>query len=175
MKNLLDILPVYGVEHDAILSKMGDITVAFEVDLPELFTMSNDDYEAFHHFWIKAIKVLPVNAMKSTLKLAGSIVLIGGGPEDPVTDVGALVVIIGGGIYATWLSAIGINNTYPEPYTYTYRIPSQDPIHRPLGGDPQEPPSNMRGWFRLMSVGGLIYSLYEKYDKFREDLKAKPK
>lgn len=25
MKNLLDILPVYGVEHDAILSKMGDI------------------------------------------------------------------------------------------------------------------------------------------------------
>ena len=61
MKNLLDILPVYGVEHDAILSKMGDIT-AFKVELPELFTMSNDDYEAFHHSWIKAIKVLPVNA-----------------------------------------------------------------------------------------------------------------
>ena len=45
MKNLLDILPVYGVEHDAILSKMGDITIAFKVELPELFTMSNDDYE----------------------------------------------------------------------------------------------------------------------------------
>ena len=63
MKNLLDILPVYGVEHDAILSKMGDITVAFKVELPELFTMSNDDYESFHHSWIKAIKVLPVNAV----------------------------------------------------------------------------------------------------------------
>jgi len=25
--------------------------------------MSNDDYEAFHHSWIKAIKVLPVNAV----------------------------------------------------------------------------------------------------------------
>ena len=49
MKNLLDILPVYGVEHNAILSKMGDITVAFKVELPELFTMSNDEYEAFHH------------------------------------------------------------------------------------------------------------------------------
>ncbi|MFM9910310.1 MAG: TraG family conjugative transposon ATPase [Chitinophagaceae bacterium] len=60
MKNLFDILPVYGVEHDAILSKMGDVTVAFKVELPELFTMSNDDYEAFHHSWIKAIKVLPV-------------------------------------------------------------------------------------------------------------------
>ena len=63
MKNLLDILPVYGVEHDAILSKMGDITIAFKVELPELFTMSNDDYEAFHHSWIKAIKILPVNAV----------------------------------------------------------------------------------------------------------------
>jgi conjugation system TraG family ATPase len=63
MKNLTDILPIYGVEHDTILSKMGDITVAFKVELPELFTMSNDDYEAFHHAWIKAIKVLPVNAV----------------------------------------------------------------------------------------------------------------
>lgn len=62
MKNLFDLLPVYGIEHDAILSKMGDVTVAFKVELPELFTMSNDDYEAFHHAWIKAIKVLPVHA-----------------------------------------------------------------------------------------------------------------
>jgi hypothetical protein len=63
MKNLFDVLPIYGMEHDAILSKMGDITVAFKVELPELFTMSNDDYEAFHHVWIKAIKVLPVNSV----------------------------------------------------------------------------------------------------------------
>jgi conjugation system TraG family ATPase len=63
MRNLFDILPVYGVEHNAILSKMGDVTVAFRVELPELFTMSNDEYEAFHHAWIKAIKVLPVNAI----------------------------------------------------------------------------------------------------------------
>lgn len=63
MRNLFDMLPIYGVEHNAILSKMGDITVAFKVELPELFTMSNDEYEAFHHAWIKAIKVLPVNAI----------------------------------------------------------------------------------------------------------------
>jgi conjugation system TraG family ATPase len=63
VKNLFDLLPVYGIEHDTILSKMGDVTVAYKVELPELFTMSNDDYEAFHHAWIKAIKVLPVNAV----------------------------------------------------------------------------------------------------------------
>ncbi|MBL0132884.1 MAG: TraG family conjugative transposon ATPase [Chitinophagaceae bacterium] len=63
VKNLFDILPLYGVEHSSILSKMGDITVGFKVELPELFTMSNDEYEAFHHAWVKAIKVLPVNAL----------------------------------------------------------------------------------------------------------------
>ena len=59
MKNLLDILPLYGVEHNAILSKMGDVSVGYKVQLPELFTLSNNDYEAFHHSWIKAIKVMP--------------------------------------------------------------------------------------------------------------------
>jgi conjugation system TraG family ATPase len=63
MKNLNEILPVYAIENNAILSKMGDVTVCFEVQLPELFTMSNDEYEAFHHAWIKAIKVLPVNCI----------------------------------------------------------------------------------------------------------------
>jgi conjugation system TraG family ATPase len=60
MKELADILPIYGVENDAILSKAGDTTIVFKVELPELFTMSNDEYESFHHAWIKAIKVLPV-------------------------------------------------------------------------------------------------------------------
>jgi conjugation system TraG family ATPase len=63
MKNLVDILPIYAVENDAILSKMGDITVAFRVELPEIFTLSNKDYEAFHHSWIRALKVLPVNSV----------------------------------------------------------------------------------------------------------------
>jgi len=62
-KKLTDILPVYGVEHDAILSKQGDVTVAFKVDLPEIFTLSDQEYEAFHHGWIKAIKVLPKDSV----------------------------------------------------------------------------------------------------------------
>ena len=51
-KNLKDLLPIYAVENDAILSKMGDMTVGFSVELPELFTLSNEEYEAFHHAWI---------------------------------------------------------------------------------------------------------------------------
>ncbi len=53
------ILPIMDVEHDCILSKQGDITVVFSVELPELFTLSDQEYEAFHQSWLKAIKVLP--------------------------------------------------------------------------------------------------------------------
>lgn len=56
---LEDILPIMDVEHDLILSKQGDITIGFVVELPEIFTLSNDEYEAFHQAWIKAIKILP--------------------------------------------------------------------------------------------------------------------
>lgn len=58
-KQLNGILPIMGVEHDCILSKQGDVTIAFEVTLPELFTMSDQEYEALHQVLIKSIKILP--------------------------------------------------------------------------------------------------------------------
>ena len=33
MKALSEILPLYGVEHDAILSKNGDVTLIFKVEI----------------------------------------------------------------------------------------------------------------------------------------------
>lgn len=62
-KQLEDILPILGIEHDCILSKQGDITLAFKVALPEIFTLSDQEYEAFHQAWIKAIKVLPKSSV----------------------------------------------------------------------------------------------------------------
>ncbi len=60
MEKVLDeILPIMDVEHDCILSKQGDITIVFKAELPEIFTLSDHEYEAFHQTWIKAIKVLP--------------------------------------------------------------------------------------------------------------------
>jgi len=58
-KWLKDLLPILDVEHDTILSKQGDITLGFEVILPEIFTLSNEDYESFHQTWVKALKILP--------------------------------------------------------------------------------------------------------------------
>ena len=51
--------PLLSVEHGCIISKDADITVAFEVELPELYTVTGAEYEAIHGCWCKAIKVLP--------------------------------------------------------------------------------------------------------------------
>jgi conjugation system TraG family ATPase len=56
-------LPILSIEQDCILSKMGDITVAYQAILPEIFTLSDRDYEAFHQAWIRAIKTLPINSV----------------------------------------------------------------------------------------------------------------
>ena len=51
--------PLLAVENGCIVSKDGDITVAFRVELPELFTVTRTEYEAIHSAWYKAVKVLP--------------------------------------------------------------------------------------------------------------------
>src|SRR5690349_12303858 len=57
--DLSKVFPLYKVEHDCILSKQGDVTLAYEATLPEIFTLSDQEYEAFHQVLVKAIKVLP--------------------------------------------------------------------------------------------------------------------
>ena len=51
--------PILAVENDCIISKDADITIAYKVELPEIFTISEDEYESIHSTWHKAIKVLP--------------------------------------------------------------------------------------------------------------------
>ncbi|EFL46486.1 conjugative transposon protein TraG [Prevotella disiens FB035-09AN] len=51
--------PLLSVEQGCMVSKDADITVAFRVELPELFTVTSTEYEAMHSAWHKAIKVLP--------------------------------------------------------------------------------------------------------------------
>ena len=52
-------LPLLAVENGYIISKDADITVAFRVELPELFTVTHAEYEAIHAAWCKAVRVLP--------------------------------------------------------------------------------------------------------------------
>ena len=51
--------PLMSVENGCIVSKDADITVAYEVTLPEIYTVTSAEYEAMHGAWCKAIRVLP--------------------------------------------------------------------------------------------------------------------
>lgn len=63
MKKEKAYLPIYGVEQDVILSKRGDLTFVYQLELPEIFTLSAQDYEQLHQLWIKAIQLLPVGVV----------------------------------------------------------------------------------------------------------------
>ena len=51
--------PLLGVEHDCLISKGGDLTVGFRVDLPEIFKLAASDYDALHELWVRALRMLP--------------------------------------------------------------------------------------------------------------------
>ena len=51
--------PLLAIEGDCIVSKDADVTVAFALELPELFTVTSPEYETMHATWNKAVKVLP--------------------------------------------------------------------------------------------------------------------
>lgn len=57
--NVEALLPIWKIEDGVLLSKSGDITVAFRLTLPEIFSLSTAEYEALHGVWLKALKVLP--------------------------------------------------------------------------------------------------------------------
>ena len=42
-----------AVENGCIISKDADITVAYRVELPELFTLTRAEYESMHSTWQK--------------------------------------------------------------------------------------------------------------------------
>lgn len=62
-KDIEKLMPVWKIEKDCLLSNNGDVTIAFELTLPEIFTLSNKEYEALHNSWLKAIKMLPPNSI----------------------------------------------------------------------------------------------------------------
>ena len=46
--------PLLSIEQGCMVSKDADITVAFRVELPELFTVTSTEYEAMHSAWWKS-------------------------------------------------------------------------------------------------------------------------
>ncbi|MFR9625152.1 MAG: TraG family conjugative transposon ATPase [Rikenellaceae bacterium] len=51
--------PILSVENGCIVSKFADLTYAYRVELPEIFTLATSEYEAMQSAWVKALKTLP--------------------------------------------------------------------------------------------------------------------
>ena len=58
-KKLEEVFPIMDVQHDIIYSKSGDITAAFRCTLPEIFMLSNDEFDLLHERWVRGLKLLP--------------------------------------------------------------------------------------------------------------------
>ena len=56
---LESMFPLLAVENNCIVSKGADITAAFRLVLPEIFTVTSSEYETLHAVWVKALRVLP--------------------------------------------------------------------------------------------------------------------
>lgn len=57
--NINDIIPLYKYLDGFLVSKNTDITACYEVELPEIWTMAQDEYEGQMNCWVRAMKVLP--------------------------------------------------------------------------------------------------------------------
>jgi conjugation system TraG family ATPase len=51
--------PIYKVENDCLISKNGDVTVAYRLDLPEVFSQSNEELESLHSIFVKGVRLFP--------------------------------------------------------------------------------------------------------------------
>lgn len=56
---LEQLFPLYKVEKGLIVSRKGDVTAAFDVGLPEIFSLGLAEIEAVHQAWNKAVDRLP--------------------------------------------------------------------------------------------------------------------
>lgn len=52
-------LPIRNVEEGTIISVYADLTVAFRVQLPDVFACNEADFAMIHAAWVKALRVLP--------------------------------------------------------------------------------------------------------------------
>lgn len=58
-KNIEDCLPLLCWEDGCIVSKAADVTVPFELEMPQVFSLGKDEFDALHQTWVRALKTLP--------------------------------------------------------------------------------------------------------------------
>lgn len=63
IRDLDKLLPLYSFEDGFLVSRQGDLTACFSLDLPPLFTISKPEAEAMHNAFLKAFRLLPTEVI----------------------------------------------------------------------------------------------------------------
>lgn len=63
IRDLEKLLPLFSYEDDYLISKQGDLTAGFQLELPPLFTLSKSEAEGLHSAFVKAFRLLPPKAL----------------------------------------------------------------------------------------------------------------
>lgn len=61
--NLHQRYPIVDVEGNRILANNGNLAFAYRLELPEIFSLSETDFEELHSLWFQALKSLPVGTL----------------------------------------------------------------------------------------------------------------
>ena len=61
--NLAAFHPIADIQANTIFSGNGNVVLAYEVVLPEIFSLSENDFEDLHSLWFQSIKSLPIGTV----------------------------------------------------------------------------------------------------------------
>ncbi|MCG2462057.1 TraG family conjugative transposon ATPase [Flavobacteriaceae bacterium F89] len=61
--NLSDRHPITDIQGNLVFANNGNVTLCYSVELPEIYSLSEKDFEDMHGAWFQAIKSLPVGCV----------------------------------------------------------------------------------------------------------------
>ena len=61
--NLSGYFPILGFENEVVFASNGNVLLGFSVELPEIYSQSERDFEDLHNLWFQAFKSLPVQTV----------------------------------------------------------------------------------------------------------------
>jgi len=61
--NLTQHYPIMDIQDNLIFANNGNLVVCYKADLPEIYSLSEKDFEDLHGSWFQALKSLPAGTV----------------------------------------------------------------------------------------------------------------
>jgi hypothetical protein len=61
--NLSAFQPIVDIQDNMVFANNGNVVLCYDVTLPEIYSLSEKDFEELHDAWFQALKSLPVGTI----------------------------------------------------------------------------------------------------------------